>query len=150
MTQEVPTHAWNHDDWVQEWQDDDSDDEAEEAQPSKTEDFKENDRKRSKTGDDSSDNGWGSARSSSSLSSTAGPRLPPRCPTTKTKRDHKPSPTIDITPSHPQAVNLDRVQDLSQVFEGIYTEQTTPRASERLAQIPRRDYLKFHRQGGAR
>ena len=147
LTQEVPTHAWNHDEWVQQWQEDDSEEEEDEAQPTKPE----NNEKHEKTEGDLSDNGWGSAESGSSRSSTSRPKLPPRCPSTKTKRSRSPISTYaEITPTHSKAVDLDRVQDLSQVFDGIYTNQGTPRASERLAQLPRRNYLQFHRQGGTK
>ena len=58
------------------------------------------------------------------------------------------NPSIQSYPQRPELVKLDQVQNLSQVFNDLYGDSVQgPRSSDRLAQVPRRDYRRYHQYG---
>ena len=138
--QETPTHAWRHEDWIDECLETDDEDEEEGE-------TNEEDATSSHLGESAvlkptlpfSDT------SSSQDLPRSRPKLPPRHPRSRSRI--QPSP-LTITPQSQEAVQLDMVQNLSQAFDDIYRDPSeVTRTSDRIASMPKRDYRRLHNFG---
>ena len=140
MLQDHPTHAWDYDQWLKDCEDD-TEDETEENDNETEDNFK-----TPPNTEPSSEEDNGRIRTKIRSSS----KLPPRHPASTTR-----GLTLAdrITPKTPDAVHLDQVQNMSEVFNEIYQDADAPitdtptRCSDRLARIPRRDYRRMHNFG---
>ena len=136
LLQETPTHSWRYEDWLNDL-DDDSDDDSQD----------ENDFITPEGSPREEDGDMQESTTARARTTSQAPRLPPRCPRSRSTRRAPPDIYTKLTPTHPDQVTLDAVQDLSRVFNEIHQAATPSRTSDRLAHKPKRDYWRLHNFG---